>query len=119
LQGLLAGTPLHPQAREVFDTTLARVLARAETVASAPRGSADASARQVGSALYHLSTAVAMAWEAGRTGSARRMRIAQLVLRHRLLPRDPLADDVEPEGLAGLLDPGLQAAEAVDQVHLL
>ena len=121
LQGLLADTPLHPQAREVFNTTLARVLARADAVAVAPRGSADSSARQVGSALYHLTTAVAMAWEAGRTGSARRMRIAQLVLRHRLLPRDPLADESEPQGLAGLLDPGLQAtaAEAIDQVHLL
>jgi len=64
---------------------------------------------------------VAMAWEAGRTGSARRMRIAQLVLRHRLLPRDPLADELEPEGLAGLLDPSQHpiAPEAVDQVHLL
>ena len=121
LHGLLADTPLHPQVRAVFNTTLARVLARADAVASAPRGSADVSARQVGSALYHLSTAVAMAWEAGRTGSARRMRLAQTVLRLRLLPQDPLADDVEPDGLASLLqpDPSADAPEAIDQVQVL
>ena len=129
LQALLADTPLHPQARTVFDATLARVLALAGVVAGvvadpaagAPPGSADASARQVASALYHLATAVAMAWEAGRTGSAARMRLAQTVLRLRLLPQDPLAVDQEPGWLPALLNPDLSAAarppEPVISVH--
>ena len=112
LQALLAETPLHPQARTVFEATLARVLALASTAASAPPGSADASARQVASALYHAATAVAMAWEAGRTGSAMRMRLAQTVLRLRLLPQDPLVADGEPGWLAALLTPGPEPASA-------
>ena len=110
LQALLAETPLHPQARTVFEATLARVLAMASTAASAPPGSADASARQVASALYHAATAVAMAWEAGRTGSAMRMRLAQTVLRLRLLPQDPLVADGEPGWLPALLTPGPEPA---------
>ena len=39
-----------------------------------------------------------MAWEASCTGSAERMRWAQLVLLHRVLPRDPLAAGDLPEG---------------------
>ena len=35
-------------------------------------------------------TAIAMAWEAVQTGSAQRLRLSQLVLLHRVLPRDPL-----------------------------
>ena len=49
-------------------------------------------ARQAASALYHLTSAAAMAWEAARLGDADRLALAQLVLRHRVLPRDPLAD---------------------------
>ena len=113
LQGLLADTPLHPQARAVFDTTLARVLALASATAGAPPGSADASARQVASALYHAATAVAMAWEAGRTGSARRMRLAQTVLRLRLLPQDPLVADDEPGWLPALLNPDAGAGAGI------
>ena len=120
LQALLAATPLHPQARAVFEATLARVLALAGAVAGAPPGSADASARQVASALYHAATAVAMAWEAGRTGSARRMRLAQTVLRLRLRPQDPLTVDEEPGWLAALLSPGTHpdgtGREAVEDV---
>ena len=39
-----------------------------------------------------LVTAIAMAWEASKTGSKERMRLSQLVLLHRVLPRDPLDD---------------------------
>jgi acyl-CoA dehydrogenase len=47
-----------------------------------------------------------MAWEAGCVGSSRRMRLAQLVLRQRVLPQDPLAvDEAEPAWLPDLLDP--------------
>ena len=122
LRGLLDATPLHPAARAVFVRLQGQVLALAERAAEA-RGSSDASARQVASALYHLSSATAMAWEAGQTGSARRMRIAQWVLRQRLLPQDPLALDDEPAWLAALLEPGtlplpLPATDAVDAINL-
>ena len=104
LRGLLDATPMHADARRVFDATLQRTLRRARAVAEM-RADGDAFARQVGSALYHLTTAVAMAWEAGRIGSARRMRLAQLVLRQRVLPQDPLGgDEVEPNWIAPLLD---------------
>ncbi len=112
LRGLLAETPLHPGARHVFDDTLSRTLDRAARVAdAAERG--DALARQVASSLYHLASATAMAWEAGGIKSARRMRLAQLVLRQRLLPQDPLGgDEAEPAWTAGLLDPTPTDADA-------
>jgi len=103
LQGLLADTTLHPHARDVFAATLARVLQRAQAVADGGT-SGEPMARQVASALYHAFTAVAMAWEADRIDSPRRMRLAQLVLRQRVLPVDPLAEADEPAWLAGLLD---------------
>jgi len=111
LRGLLAETPLHDAARKVFESTLARAVDRAAQVAAAgPDG--DALARQVGSSLYHLTTAVAMAWEAGGTASARRMHLAQLVLRQRVLPQDPLGiDAAEPAWLPGLLDPAQDTPE--------
>jgi hypothetical protein len=43
-----------------------------------------------------------MAWEATRLGDDRRRRIAGLVLRHRVLPRDPLGE-ADESGLAALL----------------
>jgi acyl-CoA dehydrogenase len=105
LRGLLADTPLHPAARAVFDETLSRATARAARAAEAGAGG-EVLARQVASALYHLTTATAMAWEAGGMRSARRMRLAQLVLRQRVLPQDPLGgDEAEPAWLAGLLEP--------------
>ena len=109
LRELLAQAPLHAQARRVFDNALALTLARAARVAQAG-AQGDALARQVSSSLYHLSSATSMAWEAGGMNSARRMRLAQLVLRQRLLPQDPLGgDEAEPDWLPSLLDghPGL------------
>ena len=118
LRDLLDTTAMHPQARAVFARLQDQVLALAERSAEA-RGGSDASARQVASALYHLSTATAMAWEAGQTGSARRMRIAQWVLRQRLLPQDPLAVAGEPDWLPALLEPGCAAStDAVDAINL-
>jgi acyl-CoA dehydrogenase len=111
LRGLLAETPLHAAARQVFEDTLSRTLARAAAVAEAG-ASGETLARQVGSSLYHLTTAAAMAWEAGGMQSARRMRLAQLVLRQRVLPQDPLGgDDTEPAWMPALLDPTLDNAD--------
>jgi hypothetical protein len=65
--------------------------------ALAERAQADpALARQAASALYHLTSAAAMAWEAARLGDPDRLALAGLVLRHRVLPRDPLATAEEP-----------------------
>ena len=77
-------------------------------------------ARQAASALYHATTATAMAWEAGRMGCARRMRLAQWTLRARLLPQDPLALDAQPDWLADLLEPGDgPSARAMEDVQVL
>ena len=117
LHGLLAAAPLHARARRTFDDALSRTLARAAAAAQAG-AAGETLARQVGSALYHLSSAAAMAWEAGGMGSARRMRLAQLVLRQRVLPQDPLGgDDTEPGWLPALLDPELDEG-AVAAVNL-
>ena len=112
LRGLLVQTALHAQARVVFEQTLQRVIevagrqtAVGAAATNAGRGSDDHVARQIASALYHLTTAVAMAWEASRSANARRMRLAQWVLRYRLLPQDPLALTDEPDGLALVLEP--------------
>ncbi|MEN9628250.1 MAG: hypothetical protein RJA10_1477 [Pseudomonadota bacterium] len=105
LQQLREATPMHPEARGVFDRTTVRLMLRAHRAAEA-RGAGEAVARQMASALYHLTTATAMAWEAGRLASARRMQLAQLVLKQRVLPQDPLAtDDAEPGWLPALLEP--------------
>ena len=96
LQKLLAQTALHTNARPVFEATLARVIQHAEATAANAQG--DVNARSTASALYNLTTAIAMAWEAGQTCSAQRMVLAQWVVKHRLLPKDPLdqaADESE------------------------
>ena len=70
------------------------------------RAKADpALARAAASALYHLTSAAALAWEAARTGDANRAALARMVLTHRVLPRDPLdAADADAADLPALLD---------------
>ena len=63
---------------------------RAEALTRAALGN-PALARQAASALYHATTAAALGWEAKRLDCPGRAALAELVLRHRLLPRDPLA----------------------------
>ena len=58
----------------------------------------DRHARQLASALYHLTTAIGMAWESSRLALPARLAQARLVLRHRLLPRDPLELDDDDAG---------------------
>ena len=48
-------------------------------------------ARQAASALYHLVSLAAMRSEARHAGLERRNELADLVLQHRLAPRDPCA----------------------------
>ena len=86
LQGLLEACTLAAPVRLVFSAAVDDALAYAGQVAAAG-GALDHAARQAASGLYHVSTAVTMAWEASRLGSARRLRLAQLVLRERALPK--------------------------------
>ena len=52
-------------------------------------------ARQAASALYHVTSAATMAWEATRLRDERRLHLSQAVLAHRVLARDPLAASAE------------------------
>lgn len=87
MDALMAHTPWHAQVHERLQALTEQVQVLADQTA---RSKNEAMARQAASALYHLTSAMAMGWEAGQTGSLRRMMLAQLVLRHRLLPQDPL-----------------------------
>jgi acyl-CoA dehydrogenase len=94
---LMAQTPWHSQVQKRLHTLVEQVQMLAHQTAQTRD---EAMARQTASALYHLTSAIAMGWEAGKTGSMRRMLLAELVLRHRLLPQDPLNKprtvDLEP-----------------------
>ncbi|RIX80870.1 acyl-CoA dehydrogenase family protein [Acidovorax cavernicola] len=93
-EGLIAAaTTLAPAFAAALRDALARACALTETAA---REGGDVLARQAASALYHCTSAAAMAWEASAGGSDDRLRWAQLVLLHRVLPRDPLAPDAMP-----------------------
>ena len=92
-EALLDDAALAPAFAQALRDALARAAALAETAA---RDGGDVLARQAASALYHCTSAIAMAWEAARGGSAARLRWSQLVLLHRVLPRDPLSPDALP-----------------------
>ncbi|MBN3003439.1 acyl-CoA dehydrogenase family protein [Chromobacterium alkanivorans] len=69
----------------------------------------DVDVRRAASALYHIASAVFMAWESARAadGDHRRLALAHLALRYRLQPRDPLAardGDAQLELTRRLLD---------------
>ena len=59
----------------------------------AARTENEAEARRATSLLYHVASAVALAWEGGRIhdmrGDARRLLLSRMVLDHRLAPSDP------------------------------
>ncbi len=90
LKKLLDEATLIPAAfRDRLGLALDRTLVFAERVAEEP--ALEASARQVASALYHITSAVLMTWEAAQPGTdARRALYARFVLEHRLSPQDPL-----------------------------
>jgi acyl-CoA dehydrogenase len=93
-----AGLPAASAAllRGVFE----RASAALESVAECGR---DESVRQAAAALYHATTAVFMACEAARVApDYRRLALAHLIVRHKLLPRDPLALDARDANAAQL-----------------
>jgi alkylation response protein AidB-like acyl-CoA dehydrogenase len=106
-QALLAGAAVAPAFGAALRQALDAACALAETAA---RDGGDALARQAASGLYHCTSAIAMAWEAGACGSAARMRWAQLALRHRALPRDPLAPDELPAAWSNATAPARAGA---------
>jgi acyl-CoA dehydrogenase len=59
----------------------------------AARADHEAEARRATSLLYHVASAVALAWEAGRIhemrGDARRLLLSRMVIDHRLAANDP------------------------------
>jgi acyl-CoA dehydrogenase len=76
--------------RDRLRATLDRALAFAERVATEP--ALEANARRAASSLYHITSAVLMAWEASQANvDARRALVSRLILEHRLSVQDPLA----------------------------
>jgi len=92
-KGLLDQAGLAPAFAQALRDALMRASALAATAA---QEGGEVIARQAASALYHTCSAVAMAWEGARGGSAQRVEWAQGVLMHRVLPRDPLTPDAVP-----------------------
>ena len=88
----LGETRIDRELRATIDDTIARTHRLVEAASNV-----ETLTRRAASALYHLTTTIAMLWEAGRIGTRHRAELARLVLRHRLLPADPLgtADDAD------------------------
>ncbi len=84
----------------------------------------EADARRATSLLYHVASAVALSWEAGRIhemrGDARRLLLSRMVVDHRLLASDPfhLADNATQRAITDLLlgDRAVGMAEAAELV---
>jgi acyl-CoA dehydrogenase len=75
--------------RERLRVMLDRTLVFAERVAAEPE--LEETARLAASALYHITSAILMTWEAAKPGTdPRRALYARLVLEHRLSVQDPL-----------------------------
>lgn len=113
VQGLIDASDWHPAARERLQALLQQALGLAERACEREN---EELTRQAASALYHLTAAAAMGWEASRARSPRRMLMAQLVLQHRVMAQDPLqAPPAVDYGL--LLDP-TPATTPVSQINL-
>lgn len=100
LQGLLEEEGVPSASRNILAATLEKVCSLVTSVAAdGPAGAT----RRAASALYHVTTAIIMAWEAARMQpDFRRLALAHLVLRHRLLPFDPLMPAEADTGSAAL-----------------
>jgi alkylation response protein AidB-like acyl-CoA dehydrogenase len=97
-----------PQAwRDRLHGLVDRGIAFAREVAAHSDNEADA--RRATSSLYHVASAVTLAWEAGRTfalrGDASRLLLSRLVIEHRLMSQDPFAviDDATQRAIAAHL----------------
>jgi acyl-CoA dehydrogenase len=85
----------------------------------------EADARRATSLLYHVASAVTLAWEAGRIhemhGDARRLLLSKLVVEHRLEANDPfrLAENKADDAIASHLlgDRAVGMAEVGELLH--
>jgi len=93
-----------------FDGACERAFALAEAAAA---DGGEAHARQAASGLYHVTSAATLAWEGASLGLNRRTRLSRLVLRHRVLVRDPLRLEPDDEDLDVVVDAALRSVEAV------
>lgn len=92
---------LEPRLHSTLAETLGRTCAFAEDIAP---GKDERFVRQAASALYHVTSAIGLAHEAVKIGAPHRLALARLVLKHRLLPRDPLARDDDEDILSAILE---------------
>jgi alkylation response protein AidB-like acyl-CoA dehydrogenase len=97
-ENLLNDAALDPESHTFFATMIAKACAFADDVAATR---SEAHARQVASALYHVTSAIGLAHEATKADLPHRLALARRVLAHRLLPRDPLAGDSDEPVLPG------------------
>jgi hypothetical protein len=97
---MLDEAKLDAQRRAGFLEMLERACALAEAAAAPIK---DTLARQAASGLYHAATAIGLAREAAGAGLPHRLAVAQLVIEHRLRPRDPLA----PQSDSALIEAAL------------
>jgi alkylation response protein AidB-like acyl-CoA dehydrogenase len=101
LQDLLGAAGLPAASLALLRTTRSRACDAVMRVADSGQ---DEQVRQAGSALYHATTAVLMACEGVQLApDYRRLALAHLVLRHKLMPVDPLQLDASADE-AGVLD---------------
>ena len=100
----LQAAALKRHERHLLQTLLNKAVESADALAQDPAGEHDA--RRIASGLYHITSAILMAWEASQiVGDKRRLALAWLVVRHKLLPSDPLSvNQASPETLTTLLD---------------
>ena len=106
LAGLLGEVDDAEGDRSALDRALDRATGLMRAVAADP--AAEVEVRRAASGLYNAASAVFLAWEdarlarASNTRGGRRLRLARLVLAHKLLPRDPLGA-AEPDAMAAEL----------------
>ena len=90
-EGALEALAAHVRGLGAGPEEVVPALGRAVLLARAAMASGGAHlARQAASALYHVASAAALAWEAARLDDPGRLAMARMVLRHRVLPHDPL-----------------------------
>jgi len=98
-----AAPRIPPPLRTALKKGLDDAIALAETIAHDPRHDADV--RRATTALYYASAAITMAWEGVQDNvDARRLLLADVLVRTRLAPHDPLArPDASVQGRDALL----------------
>jgi alkylation response protein AidB-like acyl-CoA dehydrogenase len=95
LQKLLGQTRVDEMYLTQMQTCLNRVALLAQT---ALQDGGEILARRAASALYHVTTGIAMAWEASETRSELRMKVSRSVFKNRLEVHDPLRVELMENG---------------------